>query len=226
LNSSNSPVPEDVAHLSRELRTDYDSDPFTEDQASHDPFAQFLVWFEQASKQEASEANAMAVSTVNRDGRPSSRIVLLKELDEYGFVFYTNLNSRKGQEIANCSAASLLFYWPALHRQVRIEGSLEQVAPEISDAYFASRPKSAQIGAWASQQSQPIKSRQEFENILQATAARFADSTSIPRPPHWGGYRCRPTAFEFWQGQPSRLHDRLHYTLTESSEWLRTRLMP
>ncbi len=223
----NSPTPEQVAHLSKHLRTDYDSAPFTEDQASQDPFQQFLKWFAEATQSETGEANAMTVSTVDSNGKPSSRVVLLKEMDGQGFVFYSNTQSRKGAEIQSNPAACILFYWPALQRQIRIEGILEAVAAETADAYFASRPRSAQVGAWASQQSQPVGSREEFQEVIRATAERFSDETQpVPRPPHWGGYRCIPEAFEFWQGQPSRLHDRLHYQLQPDGTWLRQRLMP
>lgn len=223
----NSPTPEQVAELSKHLRTDYDSAPFTEDQASQDPFQQFLTWFQEATERETGEANAMTVSTVDPNGRPSSRVVLLKEMDGQGFVFYSNTQSRKGNEIKSNPAACILFYWPALQRQIRIEGRLEAVAPETADTYFASRPRSAQIGAWASQQSRPVGSREEFQEVIRATADRFGDeSQPVPRPPHWSGYRCIPEAFEFWQGQPSRLHDRLHYQLQSDGTWLRQRLMP
>lgn len=191
---------------------------------SSDPWTQFRCWFDEAVASEPHEPNAMVVSTCSPQGQPSSRVLLLKELDERGLVFYTNLDSRKSREARQNACASALFFWPERHRQVRVEGQLELVEAEIADAYFASRPRDAQLGAWASQQSQPIADRGAFEQRLNQFSQRFAEQ-DIPRPPHWGGWRLLPERFEFWQGQPNRLHDRFVY-LPQGEGWSRQRLMP
>jgi pyridoxamine 5'-phosphate oxidase len=168
----------------------------------------------------------MTLSTVSASGQPSSRVVLLKGLPENeGFLFYTNYESRKGQELKERPLAALNFFWPGLERQVRVEGHVERAPEAVSTAYFQSRPRSSQVGAWASPQSQPIAGRAELEALEQAVAARFEAETPLPRPPHWGGYLLRPRLIEFWQGRPSRLHDRLQYEL-EGNVWVQTRLAP
>ncbi|HCA23532.1 MAG TPA: pyridoxamine 5'-phosphate oxidase [Pseudomonas sp.] len=207
-----------------DLRRDYTRDGLTETQAPAEPFALFGEWFAQAVEVESTEANAMMLATVDGEGQPHLRTLLLKGFDERGFVFFTNYQSAKGQQLANSPAAAMTFWWHDLERQVRIEGQVEQTSAEESDAYFHSRPAGSRLGAWASPQSQVIDSREVLEQRLGAVQQQYAD-TDAPRPPHWGGYRLVPTLVEFWQGRPSRLHDRLCYRLVEGS-WVRERLAP
>ena len=207
-----------------DLRRDYTRDGLTETQAPAEPFALFGEWFAQAVEVESTEANAMMLATVDGEGQPHLRTLLLKGFDELGFVFFTNYQSAKGQQLASSPAAAMTFWWHDLERQVRIEGQVEQTSAEESDAYFHSRPAGSRLGAWASPQSQVIDSREVLEQRLGAVQQQYAD-TDAPRPPHWGGYRLVPTLVEFWQGRPSRLHDRLCYRLVEGS-WVRERLAP
>ena len=206
------------------LRKEYRQASLNEAELQADPFLQFKYWFEQAISAQLPEPNAMILSTVSVSGAPSSRTVLLKELDSQGFVFFSNYASRKGREIAVNQQVCLLFYWAELERQVRIEGQIETISAADSDAYFASRPRGSQLGAWASSQSERLDSRETLEQTLQALEQEYADK-AIPRPPHWGGYRVVPNAVEFWQGRPSRLHDRLLYQL-EGQTWRVSRLSP
>lgn len=207
-----------------DLRRDYTRDGLTEAQAPAEPFALFGGWFGQAVEVESTEANAMMLATVDAQGQPHLRTLLLKGFDERGFVFFTNYQSAKGQQLATSPAAAMTFWWHDLERQVRIEGLVEQASAEESDAYFHSRPEGSRLGAWASPQSQVIDSREVLEQRLEAVQAQYADAAA-PRPPHWGGYRLVPTLIEFWQGRPSRLHDRLCYRLVEGN-WVRERLAP
>lgn len=207
-----------------DLRRDYTRDGLTETQAPAEPFALFGEWFAQAVEVESTEANAMMLATVDGEGQPHLRTLLLKGFDERGFVFFTNYQSAKGQQLASSPAAAMTFWWHDLERQVRIEGQVEQTSAEESDAYFHSRPAGSRLGAWASPQSQVIDSREVLEQRLGAVQQQYAD-TDAPRPPHWGGYRLVPTLVEFWQGRPSRLHDRLCYRLVDGS-WVRERLAP
>ena len=208
----------------RDLRKSYERDALTDDRASGDPLEQFGRWMQDALGAGVPEPNAMTLATVGADGRPSSRVVLIKGYDAEGIVWYTNYDSRKGRDLAVNPHAALQFHWVELERVVRIEGRVERVAPAESDAYFASRPLASRIGAWASDQSQPIEGRA----LLVARAAEYGLKYGLnpPRPPHWGGYRLKPDRWEFWQGRPSRLHDRLRYRLQPDGAWLRDRLAP
>jgi len=208
-----------------DLRTDYKRGALDDEHAATDPIEQFARWWDEALRAEVMEANAMTLATADGGGRPSARIVLLKGFDARGFVFYTNYESAKGRELAVNPNACLLFFWPELERQVRIAGSVARLDGAESDAYYASRPLAHRIGAWASPQSQPIPGKA----WLMAKAAEMGLRHGLhpPRPPHWGGYRVRPQAIEFWQGRPSRLHDRLHYTMEPGAAgWVRRRLAP
>ncbi len=206
------------------LRLNYTQSGLLEkDMASH-PFEQFRHWLTQAIAADILEPNAMTLATLSPEGTPIARIVLLKFLDEQGFVFFTNYNSAKGQQLQAHGACSAVFWWGALERQVRIEGQAEKIDPQESDAYFQSRPRDSQLGAWASPQSQVIGDRQLLETRLEEVTAQFAEQ-SIPRPSHWGGFRIIPKTIEFWQGRPSRLHDRIQY-YQGGNEWKKQRLAP
>ncbi|HEX3145532.1 MAG TPA: pyridoxamine 5'-phosphate oxidase [Pyrinomonadaceae bacterium] len=190
------------------------------------PFRQFEQWSQDVRAAGVSEQDtiSMTLATATRFGAPSARIVLLKSFDERGFVFYTNYNSRKGNELEANAQACLLFYWPQLWRQVRIEGTVERVSAAESDEYFHSRPLGSRIGAWASEQSSAIDSRAALDQRFQEFTSKFGDH--VPRPPHWGGYRVKPNVIEFWQGQENRLHDRLRFTSQDNGEWSIERLAP
>ena len=206
-----------------DLRKSYERDALDEAASAADPLQQFEHWLQQALSAQLPEPNAMTLATVGADGRPSTRVVLIKEADARGVVWYTNYESRKGRELAANPLAALQFHWVELERVVRIEGRVEKVDAAESDRYFATRPLDSRIGAWASPQSQVISSRA----VLVASAARFGAQFLLhpPRPPHWGGYRLVPDCWEFWQGRKSRLHDRLRYRL-DGSAWVRERLAP
>lgn len=208
------------------IRKEYTQETLQESEVALDPSRQFEYWFQEALRAELPEPNAMFLSTVDADGFPNGRVVLLKGLDARGFVFYTNYGSKKGQELASNAMASLTFFWQELERQVRVRGRVERVSEAESDEYFASRPRGSQIGAWVSEQSTVIQSREVLEERTQAYEARFANQ-EVPRPPHWGGYRVLPFELEFWQGRHSRLHDRIRYRLDEpTGTWLIERLSP
>jgi pyridoxamine 5'-phosphate oxidase len=196
---------------------------FTE---AEEPLALFASWFEEAKRAEPADPNAMALATVDGDGLPNVRMVLLKGIDERGFVFYTNFESRKGRELAAHPKAALSFHWKSLSRAVRVRGTVERVTDAEADAYFASRPRAAQIGAWASKQSSPLESRMAFEKAIALTTAKYPIG-AIPRPPHWSGFRIVPLAMEFWHDRPFRLHDRVEYRRDAVGQpWSKTRLYP
>ncbi len=213
------PTMDDLARL----RTDYMKGALDEEHADTDPISQFGRWWQEATRSELPEVNAMTLATADRDGVPSARVVLLKGYDARGFVFFTNYDSRKGRELADNPNAALLFFWPELERQIRIEGRVERIAPEDSDEYYRSRPLASRIGAWASPQSEPIPSKAWL--LARAAEMGLRHGLNPARPPQWGGYRLEPAVVEFWQGRPSRLHDRLRYQRTGAA-WERARLAP
>jgi pyridoxamine 5'-phosphate oxidase len=230
-----------------DLRREYNLAGLRRKDLDQDAIVQFKRWFDQATGVRASgrirkfliklykaiflirgaeqlDLNAMTLATSDRQGRPSARVVLLKGLDARGFVFFTNYNSRKGEELDQNPEAALVFYWPEQERQVCVAGRVQKVPTQESDAYFRSRPRGSQIGAWASDQSTPVKDRTELEDKWQACEARFPNE--VPCPPNWGGYVLKPVRMEFWQGRPNRLHDRFRYTLQAGNSWLVERLSP
>ena len=209
-----------------QLRRDYKARSLDETDVALDPFAQFADWFREALNSGLIEPNAMTLATSSADGRPSARIVLLKGYGTDGFTFFTNYESHKGRDLNANPRAALVFYWAELERQVRIEGQVKQVSPSESDTYFQSRPPDARLGAWSSRQSEVVADRSVLENRLREVTERYPDPNQIPRPDFWGGYRLRPHRFEFWQGRPHRLHDRLGYRLDSRGVWTVERLSP
>lgn len=208
-----------------DIRKDYKLHSFDESDALPNPFDQFGKWWQEAITSQIDEVNAMTLATVTADGRPDARIVLLKNFTENGFTFFTNYESRKGQELTLHPYASLVFFWKELERQIRIEGTVTKIEDAESDIYFQSRPVASQIGAWASPQSFVIENRAVLEQKVEEVKKMYAEA-NIPRPPHWGGYLVKPTQIEFWQGRRSRLHDRIRYQLFEGDIWQRERLAP
>jgi pyridoxamine 5'-phosphate oxidase len=214
----------DVNEHIRDRRVSYERGELDTNTVAPDPFEQFRVWLEHALHAEGVvEPNAMSVATVGANGRPSSRVVLLRQWDARGFVFYTNYGSRKGTELGAHPFAALLFWWGGLERQIRIEGAVERVLDAESDAYFATRPRGHRLGAWASQQSAVVPDRDVLHRAMADADARFAGE--VPRPPFWGGYRVVPVRFEFWQGRPNRVHDRVAYE-RDAVGWTISRLSP
>jgi len=209
----------------RSMRKEYGKAELTDSGLLADPIAQFSRWFDEAVAAKIPEANAMVLATADAGGTPSARMMLLKGFDQRGFVFYTNYQSRKGRELEANPRGTILFFWQAMERQVRIEGSIERVSRQESEDYFHSRPRLAQIGAWVSWQSSVLSSRGELERSVMKMLIRFAIG-SVPLPDFWGGYRLAPTEIEFWQGRPSRLHDRLVYNRQQDGSWVIRRLSP
>ncbi|WP_343238552.1 pyridoxamine 5'-phosphate oxidase [Streptomyces sp. SID13031] len=208
-----------------EMRETYGLGELLEEQVDADPVKQFGVWLAQAAEAGVHEPNAMVLATADQDGKPSARTVLLKGLDERGLVFYTNQQSRKADDLAANPACALVFPWLAMERQVRVEGTASKLPADEVDAYFASRPRGSQLGAWSSQQSQPVDSREELDLQYESYERQWPEGTEISTPYFWGGYRIEPVVFEFWQGRTGRLHDRLQYQRTGDS-WQLRRLQP
>ncbi|MCO5251347.1 MAG: pyridoxamine 5'-phosphate oxidase [Candidatus Kapabacteria bacterium] len=207
-----------------DIRRDYNKFKLDETSINKDPFAQFKIWMDEGLNGNFYEPTAMVISTVNSDGRPSSRVVLLKSYDEQGFVFFTNYLSRKGTDITSNPYGSLLFFWDKFERQIRIEGKIQKISPEESKKYYDTRPYTSRIGAWASEQSQPLKSR--FTLIRKVLKLMMKHPINVPLPDFWGGYRLVPDEFEFWQGRENRLHDRFRFKLSETEKWEILRLSP
>ena len=209
-----------------DLRQNYTLAGLSEADLDSNPIQQFNLWFEQALAADLIEPNAMTLATATADGKPSARIVLLKGVSEQGFVFYTNYGSQKGRQLIANPYAALVFHWDKLERQIRIEGKVEKLSSVESLEYFHSRPKASQLGAWTSNQSQVIANREVLEQKLASLQAQYSDEDTIPLPEHWGGFRVVPNRLEFWQGRPSRLHDRLVYDLEADGSWSISRLAP
>ncbi len=215
---------EDLKVYINSLRHDFTKQTLDKKDVNVDPVLQFEKWFKEAVDSKVNDPNAMGISTVAADGKPSSRIVLLRNFDKNGFIFYTNYNSKKGTDISENPHAALLFFWPELERQVRIEGILRKQTPEESTAYFSSRPRESKLGAWTSEQSKPIADRNVLDKAYEESSKKFPGE-EVPRPEYWGGYVLAPDRIEFWQGRASRLHDRILYTF-ENKNWNIERLSP
>ena len=214
-----------IRTLLRSIGKTYDGTGLSRENAHDTPFHLFADWFQQALKESPDQANIMNLASVSADGNPSARLVLLKDFDENGFVFYTNYHSRKGQELTANPNACLTFWWEKSFRQVRIEGEVDRVSAQESDAYFATRDRTSQLGAWASHQSRVVASRSVFESKV-AELDRHYQGRDVPRPPFWGGYRLAPSEIEFWQGRLNRLHDRFQYKRLADGHWVMNRLAP
>jgi pyridoxamine 5'-phosphate oxidase len=213
-----------ISHLA-EMRETYMRGGLDEADAHEDPIVQFKKWFSEAFESGLKEANAMTLATVTPEGRPAARIVLLKEVDQSDFIFYTNYESRKGRELEVTPYAALIFYWGELERQVRVEGEVRLASRSQSETYFRRRPRGHQLSAWASQQSRPVEGRAELEKRLAELEVEYGDAVEVPLPECWGGYRVTPRLMEFWQGRPNRMHDRIEYVWI-GAEWTRRRLWP
>jgi pyridoxamine 5'-phosphate oxidase len=208
----------------KKLRNDFSKQTLSKKDLVSDPFQQLKTWIDEAVKGEVLEPIATTISTVSKYGQPSSRIVYVRDIPENGLVFFTNYHSKKGTDLSINAHACMNFFWPELERQIRVEGIIEKVEDAVSDDYFNARPKSSQVGAWASHQSEKLSSREELEQRVAELTKKY-ENTDVPRPPHWGGYILVPHYFEFWQGRPSRLHDRIAYSREEES-WQIDRLNP
>lgn len=215
---------EDIQNYINTIRRDFSKKALSKKDVSSNPFTQFEVWFEEAVNAQILDPYAMNIATVDKHGKPSLRVVYLRGINDNELVFYTNYNSKKGADLMSNTAIAVNFFWGELERQVRVEGIVKQASKELSDEYFAIRPKESQIGAWASNQSHDIKNRLELEEKLAYYTQKYKN-TKVPRPPHWGGYLIEPTLFEFWQGRPNRLHDRIVYTKS-NNEWRLKRIAP
>lgn len=215
---------EDLRNYLNQIRRDFADKPLEEKSVKENPLLQFSTWFEEAVNAQILDPYAMLISTVDETGQPHTRVVYLRNISEEGMIFYTNYNSQKGKNISASNKIALTFFWVELERQIRIEGTVKKVSEELSDKYFAARPRESQLGAWASNQSETIKNRAELEENLKHYTEKFKNS-DVPRPPHWGGYIVEPTKFEFWQGRPSRLHDRLIYA-KNNNDWIISRVAP
>lgn len=216
---------EDINLYINTLRHDFSNESLDEKNVFSNPFSQFEKWLKEAIEAKLNEPNAMSLSTATLEGKPSSRIVLLRNFDENGFIFYSNYKSRKGLEIATNPYCAILFFWPELGRQIHIEGILSQQTTEESEAYFNSRPYGNRLGAWTSEQSTVIKNRKVLEDEYENLSKKYPEGSVIPRPSHWGGFVLKPARIEFWQGRESRLHDRILYT-NENNNWKIERLAP
>jgi len=215
---------EEIKNYMNQVRRDFAERPLTEGSVDNDPFKQYAIWFQEAVNSKILDPYAMCLSTVGVDGQPSSRIVYMRDILDDGFVFYTNYSSQKGKELLSTPKAALNLYWAELERQIRIEGDVVKVSKDISDKYFAGRPKKSQIGAWASLQSDVLTTREELEKRVLNYTELYKD-IEVNRPDHWGGYVLKPSKIEFWQGRASRLHDRIVY-VKEGAEWKIERLSP
>ncbi|MCB0402302.1 MAG: pyridoxamine 5'-phosphate oxidase [Flavobacteriales bacterium] len=215
---------EDLQNYLNEIRRDFSGKPLQEDTVQQDPFRQFEIWFEEAVNAQILDPQAMTLATVNEAGQPSARVVYLRGTQDGAFIFYTNYRSNKARDLEQHPKAALNFLWRGLDRQIRIEGVVHQVDPQVSDNYFAGRPRESQIGAWASQQSHQLKNREELEEQVKVYTNKF-EGQEVPRPDFWGGYMLIPHQVEFWQGRPNRLHDRILYAL-EGKGWTISRLSP
>ncbi|TAL69931.1 MAG: pyridoxamine 5'-phosphate oxidase [Bacteroidetes bacterium] len=214
----------DIFNSISDIRRDYTKGSFSEKTAKENPFEQFKLWFDEMLKIDMLEPTAFILSTSTKGGKPSSRVLLLKQYDDTGFVFYTNYDSRKGKEIDENPYGAMLFFWDKLERQVRIEGRIEKISSEDSDKYFQTRPYTSRLGTWASEQSSPLSSR--FKLIRKVAQFMAKYPLNVPLPPNWGGYKLLPDVFEFWQGRENRLHDRLQYNKNEEGKWGISRLYP
>lgn len=215
---------EDLRNYLNGIRRDFANKPLNENAVHKNPFLQFSHWFEEAVNAQLLDPYAMHISTVDAAGQPHSRVVYLRNISEEGMIFYTNYNSQKAENISNSNKIAITFFWVELERQIRIEGLVSKVSNELSDKYFAARPRESQIGAWASNQSETIGSREELEKQVEFYNEKFKNM-EVPRPPYWGGYIVNPVKFEFWQGRPNRLHDRLIYSKTKI-DWKISRVAP